>query len=158
VPGEVDDDGSDDFANFDDDEDALDPADEQRALIALFETTRRDRAVLQFMAAECRAHEKVRDIWQRNHQPASEDMYLIARVTMGAEHVRHRMEARKAAAFHETAAARAEAGALADAATEAARARVAQAQVEAEEAAWRAHWANAMVEGQVRRAAEELHS
>jgi hypothetical protein len=35
----------------DDDEDALDPANEQRALMASFETARYDRAVQQFMAA-----------------------------------------------------------------------------------------------------------
>jgi hypothetical protein len=36
----------------DNDEDALDPANEQRALMAPFETARYDRAVQQFMAAE----------------------------------------------------------------------------------------------------------
>jgi hypothetical protein len=74
-------------------------------------------------------------------------MYLMAQVTMGAERMRHRIEAREATAFHEAAAARAEADALADAAAVAAGARAAQAQVEA---ARRAHWANAL--------AEELHS
>jgi hypothetical protein len=41
---------------------------------------------------------------------------------MGFERVRHRMEAREAAAFHEAVVARAEADALADAAAEATRA------------------------------------
>jgi hypothetical protein len=43
--------------------------------------------------------------------------------------------------------------AAADAAAEAACVRATQA----EEAAWRVHWANAPAEGQARRAAEELH-
>jgi hypothetical protein len=42
---EVDDGEEDDFANFDDEEGALDFADEQRALVALFRTACRDRAV-----------------------------------------------------------------------------------------------------------------
>jgi hypothetical protein len=42
VLDEVHDDESDDFADFDNDEDAPDPADEQRALMAMFETARRD--------------------------------------------------------------------------------------------------------------------
>jgi tryptophan synthase beta subunit len=66
-------------------------------------------------------------------------MYLMAQVTMGAERVRKQMEAREAVAFHEAAAARVEADALADAATEAARPWATQAQSEAEETARRAH-------------------
>jgi hypothetical protein len=54
-----------DFADFDDDEDMLDPADEQRALMASFETARRDRALHEFMATERQAHQEVRDMWQR---------------------------------------------------------------------------------------------
>jgi hypothetical protein len=38
------------------------------------------------------------------------------------------------------------------------RARATQTQVEAEDAARRAHWANALAEGQERRVAEEYHS
>jgi hypothetical protein len=61
VPNEVDDD-EDDFTEFDNDEDASDPADRQRALMASFETTRHDRALQEFMAAERQAHQEVRDM------------------------------------------------------------------------------------------------
>jgi hypothetical protein len=64
VLDEVGDDDSDDFADFDDDEDALNPADEQRALVASFGTTHHDQAVQQFMVAEHQAHQEVRDMWQ----------------------------------------------------------------------------------------------
>jgi hypothetical protein len=158
---EVPDDESDDFADFDDNEDAPDLADEQRALMASFKTARRDRAFQQFMDAERHAHQEVKDMWQRHaeshaHQGTSEDMDLMARVTMDTVHARHQQEVREAAAFHEAAAARTEVDALADTAAEAAHGQDAQAQ--AEEAARRAHWANASEEGQARRAAKELHS
>jgi ABC-type nitrate/sulfonate/bicarbonate transport system substrate-binding protein len=60
APDEVDDD---DYADFDEDEGAPDPADKQRSLMASFETARRDRAVQQFMVAELQAHQEVRDMW-----------------------------------------------------------------------------------------------
>jgi hypothetical protein len=63
VPDEVDD--YDDFADSDDNEGALDPADEQKALMTSFETARRDRAMQQFMVAERQAHQEVRDMWHR---------------------------------------------------------------------------------------------
>jgi hypothetical protein len=44
VLDEVDNDESDDFTEFDDEEDASDVSKEQRALVASFETARRDRA------------------------------------------------------------------------------------------------------------------
>jgi hypothetical protein len=78
VLDEVDDDESEDFADFNDDEDAPDPADEQRAMMASFEIARCDRVVQQFMATERQAHEEVRGMWQRGHQVADEDMYLMA--------------------------------------------------------------------------------
>jgi hypothetical protein len=59
--------------------------------------------------------------------------------------------AREKAIFHDVAIARAVANAQADAVAEAARAWAAQA-----EAARQAHWANALAEGQARRAVEEL--
>jgi hypothetical protein len=71
VPDEVDDDDKDDFANFDDDEDALDPADEQRAMMALFETARIYRAVHQFMVVDHQANQEVRDMWHHAHQVAA---------------------------------------------------------------------------------------
>jgi hypothetical protein len=77
-----------------------------------------DRALQQFMDAERHAHQEVRDRWHRAHQVAGEDMDLMARVMMGTVHARHQQEAREAAAFHEAAATRAEADALADATTE----------------------------------------
>jgi hypothetical protein len=80
----------------------------------------------------------------------------MAQVTMGTLRAWHQQEAREAAAFQGAAAARAEVDALADAATEAARARAMQAQ--AEVAAQWAHWVNALAEGQAGRTAEELHS
>jgi hypothetical protein len=58
VDNEVDDDESDDFADFNNDEDALDPADKQRAPMASFEMARRDQDVQQFMATERQAHQK----------------------------------------------------------------------------------------------------
>jgi hypothetical protein len=65
VLDEVDDDESDDFADFDDfdeEEDAPDVTEEQRALVALFETARCDRAGQQLMAMELQAQREVRDI------------------------------------------------------------------------------------------------
>jgi hypothetical protein len=59
-----DDDESDDLADFDE-EDAMDVSEEQRALVASFETTRRARAAQQLMALERQAHRKVRDMAQR---------------------------------------------------------------------------------------------
>jgi hypothetical protein len=44
VLDEVNNDKSDDFADFNDDEDASDPAEEQRTLLSLFETDCHDRA------------------------------------------------------------------------------------------------------------------
>jgi hypothetical protein len=102
------------------------------------------------------ADEEFRDMWQRTHHIAGEDMGLMARVMMGTVRARHQLEAREAAAFHEAAIARAEVDALVDAAAEGARARAVQAH--AEEATQRAHSTNALAEGQVRRVAEELHS
>jgi hypothetical protein len=84
-------------------------------------------------------------------------MDLMARVTVGSERARQRQEAWEAAAFHEAASRRARADSLADAAAVAARARATRAQAEAKESARQAHWANALVEGQGRRAVEELH-
>jgi hypothetical protein len=52
---EYDDDGSDDFGNFNDEKDALGVTDEQRALLKLFETARRDEAPRWLMAAKCQA-------------------------------------------------------------------------------------------------------
>jgi hypothetical protein len=52
---EYDDDGSDDFGNFNDEKDALGVTDEQRALLESFETTRRDEAPRRLMAARRQA-------------------------------------------------------------------------------------------------------
>jgi hypothetical protein len=84
----------DDFADFNDNEDAPDPADKQRALVASFVTAHRDRALHEFMAAERQAHQEAWDIWHRAHQVAGEDMDLMARVTMGTVRARHQQEAR----------------------------------------------------------------
>jgi hypothetical protein len=62
VLNEVDDDESDDFADFDEEEDAPDVTEEQWALVALSETIRRDRAGQQLMATERQAQCEVRDI------------------------------------------------------------------------------------------------
>jgi hypothetical protein len=96
----------DDFADFDDNEDASDPTDKQRALMASFVTTRRDRALHEFMAVEHQAHQEVRDMWHRAHQVTGEDMDLMARVTMGTVRARHQQEAWEAVTFHKAAAAR----------------------------------------------------
>jgi hypothetical protein len=122
VPDEVDEDGDDKFTDFDGDEDAPNPANEQWALMASFETARRDRVVHQFMTAERQAHQEIRDMWHRTHQVASKDMDLMAWMTMGIVRVWHQEEAREAVGFHEAATAKVEADALADAAAEAARA------------------------------------
>jgi hypothetical protein len=136
VLDEVNNDKSDDFADFDDDEDALDPADEQRALLSLFETDCHDRAAQRLMAAERQAHQEARDMWQRSRRgtaDTTDDMDLMARVEAGTLHAQHRQEAAAAAAFVEDAAARAEVHALAEAVAEAACARPMQAQAEAKE-------------------------
>jgi hypothetical protein len=52
---EYDDDGSDDFGNFNDEKDALGVTDEQRALLESFETARRDEAPRRLMAAKRQA-------------------------------------------------------------------------------------------------------
>jgi hypothetical protein len=87
---EVDDNESDDFADFDDDEDTPDPFDEQRALMASFEKARRDRARQRLIAAHRQAHLEVRDMWQRAHRctaDTADDMDLMARVEAGTLHV-----------------------------------------------------------------------
>jgi hypothetical protein len=126
VLNKVNNDDEDDFANFDE-EDVPDPTDEQRALVALFEMACHDRAMQQFMVAERQAHQEVRGMWQRAHQVAGEDMDLMARVTMATLHPLKQQEAREAEAFHEAAAARAKADAIADAAAEDACAQAMQA-------------------------------
>jgi hypothetical protein len=52
---ESDDDGSDDFGNFNDEKDALGVTDEQRALLESLETARRDEAPRWLMAAKHQA-------------------------------------------------------------------------------------------------------
>jgi hypothetical protein len=52
---EYDDDGSDDFGNFNDEKDALGVTDEQRALLESLETARRDEAPRLLMASKRQA-------------------------------------------------------------------------------------------------------
>jgi hypothetical protein len=53
---EYDDDGFDDFGNFNDEKDALGVTDEQRALLESLETAHRDEAPRKLMAAKRQAH------------------------------------------------------------------------------------------------------
>jgi hypothetical protein len=111
VLDKVDNDESNDFVDFDDEDDAPDVTEEQRALVASFETARRDRAGQQLMAVERQAQCEVRDMAQHvarveAHQGnraalaawgTDDDMDLINRVAVATVRAQHRQEARETA-------------------------------------------------------------
>jgi hypothetical protein len=81
-----DDDESDDFTDFHDDEDALNPADEQRALMSSFEMARRDQDA---QGSWPRSGKFSRRSGTCGNAPA-DDMDLMARVEANTLRARHR--------------------------------------------------------------------
>ena len=145
--------------------DEPDRGDEQRVLLASFETHRLDRAGRRLMNEARAAQEnlvtgfRVHRLEQQRRQLAAleEDRAVCARADAEREHgssasLPSIVLAEGAAV---AAAARAARDAAADATAVAARARATQAVAEAEAAAERSRWMNALEEGQARRRLEE---